>query len=190
MTTKKSERVHPIRSAAMATEERRQLVRGDGPQLAAAAAGPPRSDPKGRRRPPPAAKPEKIYKKGANGLALCWEGCEGSGPWLYLGGVFKMFLWWHFKPTKMIAGDVHLRCHQDRKFGNFLLQLLVLSDFDGSGRKTWVKVKHLENPAKIKPGAASSSTFPVGGRMLEGHQRASLAHSLIRMSGRMYHLPL
>ena len=21
-----------------------------------------------------------------------WEGCEGSGPWLYLGGVFKMFL--------------------------------------------------------------------------------------------------
>ena len=20
------------------------------------------------------------------------EGCEGSGPWLYLGGVFKMFL--------------------------------------------------------------------------------------------------
>ena len=21
-----------------------------------------------------------------------WEGCEGSGLWLYLGGVFKMFL--------------------------------------------------------------------------------------------------
>ena len=21
-----------------------------------------------------------------------WEGSEGSGPWLYLGGVFKMFL--------------------------------------------------------------------------------------------------
>ena len=36
----------------------------------------------------------------------------------------------------MIAGDVHLRCHQDRKFGNFLLQLLVLSDLDGSSRKT------------------------------------------------------
>ena len=65
-----------------------------------------------------------------------WEGCEGSGPWLYLGGVFKMFLGWHFKPTKMIAGDVHLRCHQDRKFGNFLLQLLVPSDLNGSSRKT------------------------------------------------------
>ena len=36
----------------------------------------------------------------------------------------------------MIAGDVHLRCHQDRKFGNFLPQLLVLLDFDGSGWKT------------------------------------------------------
>ena len=36
----------------------------------------------------------------------------------------------------MIAGDVHLRCHQDRKIGKFLLQLLLLSDFDGSSRKT------------------------------------------------------
>ena len=36
----------------------------------------------------------------------------------------------------MIAGDVHLQCHQDKKFGNFLLQLLVPSDFDGSGWKT------------------------------------------------------
>ena len=41
--------------------------------------------------------------------------------------------------SKMVAGDVHLRCHQDRKFGKFLLQLLVLSDFDGSGRKTCKK---------------------------------------------------
>ena len=36
----------------------------------------------------------------------------------------------------MIAGDVHLRCHQDRKIGNVPLQLLVPSDFDGSGQKT------------------------------------------------------
>ena len=47
-----------------------------------------------------------------------------------------MFLWWHFKPTKMIAGDDHLRRHQDRKIGNFLLQLLVPSDLNGSSRKT------------------------------------------------------
>ena len=36
----------------------------------------------------------------------------------------------------MIAGDDHLRRHQDKKIGNFLLQLQVLQDFDGSGRKT------------------------------------------------------
>ena len=59
----------------------------------------------------------------------------GSGPWLYLGGVAK-FSWRHFKLTQMIADDVHLRRHQDRKIGNFLLQLLVPSDFDGSSRKT------------------------------------------------------
>ena len=47
----------------------------------------------------------------------------------------RLLSWWHFKPTKIIAGDVHLRCHLDRKIGNFLLQLLVASDFDGSGRK-------------------------------------------------------
>ena len=35
-----------------------------------------------------------------------------------------------------MAGDVHLRCHQHRKLGNFLLQLLVPLDMNGSRRKT------------------------------------------------------
>ena len=48
----------------------------------------------------------------------------------------KMFLWWHFKPTKMIAGDVHMPCHQDRTLANFLLQLLMPSDLNGSSQKT------------------------------------------------------
>ena len=44
----------------------------------------------------------------------------------------------------MIAGDVHLRCHLDRKFGNFLLQLLVPSDLHGSSRKTCKNDESLE----------------------------------------------
>ena len=74
------------------------------------------------------------------------EGQGGSGPWLYLGRFPRCFKAWHFKPTKRIAGDVHLRCHQDRKIGTFLLQLLVPSDLNGSNQKTcknddeWVRL--------------------------------------------------
>ena len=50
----------------------------------------------------------------------------------------------------MIAGDGHLRCHQDRKFGNFLLQLLVPSDVDGSGRKTCKLNKKYKGQKKEK----------------------------------------
>ena len=59
-----------------------------------------------------------------------------AAPGFTFAGFARCFSWRHFKPTKMIAGDVHLRRHQDRKFGKFLLQLLMLWDFDGSGRKT------------------------------------------------------
>ena len=58
-----------------------------------------------------------------------------AAPGFTLAGFSRCFSW-HFKPIKMIAGDVHLKRHQDRKLGNFLLQLLVLSDLDVSGRKT------------------------------------------------------
>ena len=51
-----------------------------------------------------------------------------AAPGFTLAGFLRWFSWWHFKPTKIIAGDVHLRCHLDRKIGNFLLQLLVPSD--------------------------------------------------------------
>ena len=82
----------------------------------------------------PAGKPVKMIKQRLMGSML---------------GSFSRCFSWHFKPIKMIAGDVHLRCHQDRKFGNFLLQLLVLSDFDGSGRRTCKKIqKILELPQK------------------------------------------
>ena len=49
----------------------------------------------------------------------------------------------------MIAGDVHLRRHWDRKIGNFLLQLLVPSDFDGSGRKTYKNEAKMQQKGRI-----------------------------------------
>ena len=36
----------------------------------------------------------------------------------------------------MIAGDVHMRCHQDRTLANFVLQLRMPSDLNGSSQKT------------------------------------------------------
>ena len=59
-----------------------------------------------------------------------------AAPGFTLAGFLICFSWLHFKPSKVIAGDVHLRRHQDRKFGNLLLQLLVPSDLNGSSRKT------------------------------------------------------
>ena len=59
-----------------------------------------------------------------------------AAPGFTLAGFLRWFSWWHFTPTKIIAGDGHLRCHLDRKIGNFLLQLLVPSDLSGSSRKT------------------------------------------------------
>ena len=38
-----------------------------------------------------------------------------AAPGFTLAGFLRWFSWWHFKPTKMIAGDGHLRCHLDRK---------------------------------------------------------------------------
>ena len=59
-----------------------------------------------------------------------------AAPGFTLAGFLRCFSWLHCKPSKVIAGDGHLRRHQDRKTANVLLQLLVLSDLDGSGRKT------------------------------------------------------
>ena len=61
---------------------------------------------------------------------------EEAAPGFTLAGFPRWFSWWHFKPSKVIAGDVHLRRHQDRKIGNFLLHLLVPSDLNSSSRKT------------------------------------------------------
>ena len=35
---------------------------------------------------------------------------EEADPGFTLAGFSRCFSWWHFKPAKMIAGDVHLRC--------------------------------------------------------------------------------
>ena len=61
---------------------------------------------------------------------------EEAAPGFTLAGFSRCFSWWDVQPVKMIADDVHLRRHQDRKLGNLLLQLLVASDSDDSRRKT------------------------------------------------------
>ena len=62
---------------------------------------------------------------------------EEAAPGFTLAEFSRCFSWWHFKPTKITAADVHLRRHQDRKIGFFLLQLLVPSDVDGSSQQ-WI----------------------------------------------------
>ena len=107
----------------------------------------------------PAGKPVKIYKKytktsrekqkssatwsrsslqkqGVVAHSPTGKVKEKAAPGFTLAGFSRCFSWRHFKPTKVIASDDHLRRHQDRKIGNFLLQLLVPSDLNGSGRKT------------------------------------------------------
>ena len=66
-----------------------------------------------------------------------------TAPGFNLAGFSRCFSWWHFKPTKMIAGDVHLRRHHDRKIGNFPLQLLLPSDFDRSIAKPKKNVRKI-----------------------------------------------
>ena len=71
----------------------------------------------------------------------------------------------------MIAGHLHWRCHQDRKIGNSLLQLLVASDFDGSGRKTCKNDdddligKKNENASQVKWILTEPCVFQVLGRL-------------------------
>ena len=61
---------------------------------------------------------------------------EEGAPGFTFAGFSRCLSWWHFKLTKMIAGCVHLRRHQDRKTDKILLQLLVALDFGGSKRNT------------------------------------------------------
>ena len=61
---------------------------------------------------------------------------EERAPGITLAGFSRGFSWWHFNPTKMIAGDVHLRCQLYRRIGFFLLRVLVPSDLNGSSWKT------------------------------------------------------
>ena len=121
---------------------------------------------------------------------------EEAAPGFTLAGFSRCFSWRHFKPIKMIAGDVHLRCHQDRKFGNFLLQLLVPSDLNGSSRKTCKLVgvcpasesvtcsssTQLVDPAQssvgVRPGSAPESVTWSSSIQLVDPARRPFDHSL------------
>ena len=85
-----------------------------------------------------------------------WEGHVQAAARLYYFFLFSIF-------TGFPAGTVQIREHQQLQQEICNLSVLVGSQMDiTSYHFRRFEVKHLENPAKVKPEAASSLTFPVG----------------------------